>query len=77
MQEIKTNPAKPFIPSPRRQTGFSFFGALQNMTILRASTAAEGAQQLLNPDVPTPASVTDSLNTGKLTKLIKYIKSSK
>ncbi|MGL5514388.1 MAG: hypothetical protein ACRDBM_14300, partial [Sporomusa sp.] len=40
----------------------------------KANAKAKEAQQLLNPQPAGPINITDSLNTGKLSRLITYIK---
>lgn len=72
MQEMKpgSNPA----PSlPQRTPGFTFFTAIHSLFMGKAESKAEEAQQLLNPQIEE-ANIADSLDTGKLTKLINYIR---
>lgn len=75
MQDIKTTPVQPTKPSPTPKTpGSSLFYQLHNLFVRKAAIKDAEAQEILNPKATQPDTVSDSLNTGKLTKLVNYIK---
>ncbi|QDR82147.1 hypothetical protein [Sporomusa termitida] len=73
MQEMKPG-SDPTRSLPQRTPGFEFFTAIHSLFMGKAESKAEEAQQLLNPQISDENNPADSLDTGKLTKLINYIR---
>ncbi|HWR44927.1 hypothetical protein [Sporomusa sp.] len=77
MQEMKPGPVSPAKPAPsvpQETPGFELLNKLHSLFLRKADTKFDEAQQLLNPQTPAPTNIADSLDTGKLSKLINYIK---
>ncbi len=77
MQETKPTPVppvQPVTPVPPATPGFTLLHELHNLFIRKAALRDQEASSLLQPQPPGPASITDSLETGKLTKFIRYIR---
>jgi|GEM_PF-2061893 len=68
MQEV--NPSQ----FPFKSPTFSLLPKPNSLFMSKATSKAEEAQQLLNPQPAGPINITDSLNTGKLSRLVTYIK---
>ncbi|MDF2876149.1 MAG: hypothetical protein K0R22_2832 [Sporomusa sp.] len=66
--------SNPAASVPQRTPGFELFSTIHNLFMGRAESKAEEAQQLLNPQLDDSTNIADSLDTGKLSKLINYIK---
>ncbi|SDE64944.1 hypothetical protein [Sporomusa acidovorans] len=76
MQEIKPNPASTGQPTPiipQKPPAANLSNGIHSLFLSKAASKAEEAQQLLQPQDLTP-SITDNLNTGKLTKLFNYFR---
>jgi hypothetical protein len=77
MQEPKpppVPPVQPATPVTPATPGFTLLNELHNLFIRKAALREQEAYALLHPQPPGPASITDSLGTGKLTKFIRYIR---
>ncbi|WP_371372305.1 hypothetical protein [Sporomusa aerivorans] len=77
MQESKTPPvrqAKPVPPVPPSTPGFSFLNELYNLFVRKAVSKEREADSLLHPQSSEAVNISDSLDTGKLTKFIRYIR---
>lgn len=78
MKEMKPDPTSPAnLDSHVAQEtpGLSLLTQLHSLFLRKADSRFEEAQQLLNPQIFDQANIADSLDTGKLNKLINYIKS--
>ena len=73
MQEMKPGSA-PAPSLPQRTPAIEFFSSIHSLFMGKAESKAEEAQQLLNPQIADENNIADSLDTGKLTKLISYIR---
>ncbi|MDF2573050.1 MAG: hypothetical protein K0R55_4654 [Sporomusa sp.] len=77
MQEMKPDPIIPVdanSPVSQKTPGFSLLNQLHNLFLRKADLKFAEAQQLLNQQTYDQATIADSLDTGKLNKLINYIK---
>lgn len=77
MQELKPDPASSPNPASgiaQKTPGFTLLGQLHSLFLRKADSKFEEARQLLKPPMLDLSSPADSLDTGKLNKLINYIK---
>lgn len=77
MHEVKPNPSpsvQPLPTVPQRSPSSVVPHKIQNLFLSKTAKKEEEAQQILHPQDLAPSSITDSLNTGKLSKFVKYFK---